>query len=133
VQRARHRHGDERQSRNETGDGQHAHAVAAEEALGLLHAAVPRQRQPADRLERAAAVTASGDIPHGVADQRREHRQHQHRDQLRADHLRMQRGHRAEQHERRHRRHGQPDRGGEHVGEHEERPILGDEVTEHDG
>ncbi|CAG9252303.1 hypothetical protein BDI4_340015 [Burkholderia diffusa] len=133
AERAGHRHRHERQPRNEAGDREHAHAVAAEEAFGFPHAGIARQRQPADRLQRRAAVAPPGDVPHGVADQRAEDRQRQHRQELRADHRRMHRGHRAEQHERRHRRHGQADGRRQDVGEDEKRPVLGDEVTEHDG
>lgn len=133
MQRARHRHRYQRQSGNEACYREHAHAVAAEEALGFLHAGVARQRQPADRLQRRAAVTAPRDVPHGIAEQRAEHRQRNHRRELRADHRRMHRGHRAEQHERRHRGHGQADRRREHVGEYKKRPVLGDEITKHDG
>lgn len=74
----------------------------------------------------------AGDVPHGIADQRREHREREHRRELRAERVRMQCRHRAEQDERRHGRHRQSDRGGEHVDEHDERPEAGDEIMKHD-
>ncbi len=131
AQRARHRHRDQRQARHEARDRQHAHAPATEELLGFLHATVARQRQPADRLQGAPAEAAPGQVPGRIAEHRRQHRQQQHRHQLDADHVGMHGRHRAEQHERRHRGHGQAERGSQHIDEHDQRSVLGDEVMQH--
>ncbi len=126
VHRARERGADGGQAGKEFRHREHEPAPALEVDLGLAHARIGRERDPAKQPHDAVAIEAPRDEPGSVADHAGEqrHRKHRPRGELSVHRER------SGDDEGRHRRQRQPELLGQHVDENQREAVVRDEGNE---